>query len=349
MGTARILVLRFSAMGDVAMVVPVVRSLTSAYPETIVAIVTRPKFAALFHGIPGVEVIGADVDRNYRGLPGLWKLFRKLIAMHPDRVIDLHDHLRTRFLCIFFNFAGFPVTVFDKGRTEKRLATGNQREHHRDQLAHTTERYRLAFQNAGYDFNLLSGPHVQPRDLDTITTKLDLTAAFQERIIRVGIAPFSAHATKTWPLENFIRLMELFRHRQEVRFFLFGGGAKEKQLLDQLEESGRIANLAGRLNLTEELTFMSSLHTMVCVDSSNMHLAGLAGIPVVSIWGGTDPVTGFGPAPHPQTKVLSVPVQELPCRPCSVYGKEICPRGDFACLKGITPEQVAESVSAVIG
>lgn len=349
MKPARILVLRFSAMGDVAMVVPVIRSLTAAHPETTVTIVTRPKFASLFSGIPGTTVIGADVDHDYSGLYGLWKLLRRLAAVDPDYVIDLHDHLRTRILRIFFRISGIPVIVFDKGRREKQKATGSQRELHRVQLAHTTERYRLAFWKAGVDFNLLTGPHVPPGDLNAITTNLDLNAGFQEGIIRVGIAPFSAHATKTWPLENFSRLMELFRDRPEVRFFLFGGGAKEQQLLAQLEEPGRITSLAGRLDLTQELTVMCALHAMVCVDSSNMHLAGLAGIPVVSIWGGTDPVTGFGPAPHPLNKIVAVPVQELPCRPCSVYGKENCLRGDFACLKGITPEQVAKSISAMIG
>ena len=340
--------MRFSAMGDVAMVVPVVRSLAAADPEVRITMVTRPKFTALFQGIGGVEVFAVDVDLEYRGLAGLWRLFRRLAALHPDRVIDLHDHLRTRTLRFFFRLAGIPVTVFDKGRKEKQQATGNHRADHRHQLSHTTERYRLAFLKAGFDLQLLKGPQGTTGDVSAIAQKLQKTDDFREGIIRVGIAPFSAHASKTWPLENFIHIMERFRSRTEVRFFLFGGGEKEKQLLSQLEEPGRITSVAGKLSLAEELTFMSALHTMVCVDSSNMHLAGLVGIPVVSIWGGTDPVTGFGPAPHPLNRVLSVPFKELPCRPCSVYGRETCPRGDFACLHGVTSAQVADALSELI-
>ena len=335
-------------MGDVAMVVPVVRSLTVTHPEVRVTVVTRPKFTALFQGIQGVDTFAADVDKEYKGLSGLWKLFRRLSSQQPDHVVDLHDHLRTRFLDLLFRLTGTPVTVFEKGREAKKLATGRHRQLHREQLPHTTARYRAAFEKAGYDLRLIPGPSVPVKDMTPIAEKIGSKDALAKGIFRVGIAPFSAHATKTWPLEHFAGLLEQFRHRPEVRFFLFGGGEKEKQLLKQLEEPGRIISIAGRLDLMEELSLMTGLHVMVCVDSSNMHLSGLAGIPVISIWGGTDPVTGFGPAPHPMNRVLAVPLNELACRPCSVYGRETCPRGDLACLQRIKPEQVAEALTAVL-
>lgn len=335
-------------MGDVAMVVPVVRSLTITHPEVRVTVVTRPKFTALFQGIAGVDTFAADVDKEYKGLSGLWKLFRRLKALRPVRVIDLHDHLRTRFLDLLFRVTGTPVTVFEKGRAAKRLATGRHRELHREQLPHTTARYRTALEKAGYDLRLIPGPMIPVNDVTPIAEKIGSRDALAKGILRVGIAPFSAHATKTWPLEYFAGLMERFRHRPEVRFFLFGGGEKEKQLLKKLEEPGRIISVAGRLDLVEEISLMTALHTMVCVDSSNMHLAGLAGIPVISIWGGTDPVTGFGPTPHPLNQVLALPFNELSCRPCSVYGRETCPRGDLACLQRITPEQVEMALTGML-
>ena len=106
--------------------------------------------------------------------------------------------------------------------------------------------------------------------------------------------------------------------------------------------------MAGKLTLKEEMQLMAGLQAMVCVDSSNMHLAGLAGVPVISIWGGTDPITGFGPANNGKNKMIAVPFTELECRPCSVYGTETCQRGDFACLNRVTPQQVATSLSETI-
>ena len=278
MRSARILVLRFSAMGDVALVLPVVRSLVKTYPSVTVTIVTRPKFAALFAGIDGVEVFPADVDGEYRGLSGLWKLQQQLRALAPHRVIDLHDHLRTRILGLLLKISGIPVTVFNKGRGEKKNATGRSRSSYRSKLLHTTERYRLAMASAGYPFELMAGPHFIHVNAAQVIK--------QPGEIRIGIAPFSAHATKTWPLEQFVALME--------------------------------------------------------------HLAGLAGVPVVSIWGGTDPVTGFGPAQNPRNRTIAVPFNELECRPCSVYGKETCARGDFACLHSIRPAQVAAALTEIL-
>ena len=85
---------------------------------------------------------------------------------------------------------------------------------------------------------------------------------------------------------------------------------------------------------------MRQLDLMLCVDSSNMHLASLAGTPLLSVWGGTHPDVGFGPFVKNDESILQIGRDVLPCRPCSVYGKEVCYRGDFACLNYVTPEDV---------
>ena len=89
---------------------------------------------------------------------------------------------------------------------------------------------------------------------------------------------------------------------------------------------------------------MQHLDLMLCVDSSNMHLASLAGVPIVSIWGGTHPDVGFHPYGIKDENILQISREELPCRPCSVYGKEKCYRGDFACLTSISPTAVVEKI-----
>lgn len=340
-----LVVLRFSAMGDVAMVLPVIRSVLNDRPEVHITLVTRPRFAELFRDINLSEeqrqrltILPADVDGEIRGLSGLWRLSRKILALKPDRVVDLHDHLRTRILRTFLSFSGIPVTVFDKGRREKMMATGSSRTRHRNPLKTTTQRYADAFAAAGYACTVLPPPHIRTIDPQTEAVT----------VIKIGIAPFAAHPTKEWPLERFSRLVALFASNANYRFIFFGGKADREKLLALESLHPNVTCAAGRMTLPEELAQMQRLSLMVCVDSSNMHLAGLCGIPVLSIWGGTHTITGFGPEINGRNRVVEIPLEDLPCRPCSVYGRSTCLRGDMACLTGITPETVAREMREML-
>lgn len=101
--------------------------------------------------------------------------------------------------------------------------------------------------------------------------------------------------------------------------------------------------------MPQEIALMAHLDLMVCVDSSNMHLAALAGTPLLSIWGGTHPDVGFGPFAQGAESIIQISREALPCRPCSIYGKETCYRGDFACMNHITHERVTEEILKRIG
>ena len=117
-----ILVLRFSAMGDVALIAPMVKSFQEAYSDHRITIASRPKFSVFFdNSNPNVKFFPADVDKTYVGLPGIVKLFGHLRKLNPTVVIDLHDHLRSRLLCFLFRLLGVPVVRFNKGRKEKKL------------------------------------------------------------------------------------------------------------------------------------------------------------------------------------------------------------------------------------
>jgi len=107
-------------------------------------------------------------------------------------------------------------------------------------------------------------------------------------------------------------------------------------------------SLIGKLTLDEELVFMSKIDLMISMDSSNMHMAALVGTKVISIWGGTDPLSGFSAWMQPDNFSIRIPVEELTCRPCTVYGKGECKRGDFACMNWLTPEIVFERIEKLI-
>ncbi len=339
--------MRFSAMGDVVLIVPVLRSLVAAHQNILVTVVTRPRFASFFQGIERVTVFEADVDEKFGGFFGVRLLFRALSLIGGvDMIIDLHDHIRTIVLRNLFKFSGKPVYVFDKGRKEKKAFSRKEKKITKA-LPHTVERYQKVFEKAGYKFSMLPPPYFIPSgESKKIVQGWFVKKGVTKNEKWIGLAPFALHKSKIWPVANYPKLIDSIIKKMPVKFFLYGGGDEEVQYFEGLQQlfPEHIVIVAGRLKLPEEITLMSHLDLMVCVDSSNMHLATMVNTPVLSIWGGTHPDVGFAPFGKGEESILQISRAELACRPCSVYGKETCFRGDFACLNNITPEMVVERV-----
>ena len=351
MALKKILVLRFSAMGDVVLLLPVVKSLVTFYPDVEVTVVTRPKFASLFTDMDRVVPFPADVDYTYTGVFGMRELFGKLLRRAQyDVVMDMHSHIRTVLLRYLFKLFFVPVVVFEKGRKEKRAFT--QRENKStDALPHTVERYRMALEKAGYPLTIGPPPYFSIKeDTKQFVAEWLQGLGLTKNEKWIGIAPFAKHSSKIWPVENYSDVIASMLKQMPCRFFLFGGGEKDIAFFETLRKEfpDHCTIVAGQLKIKQEVVLLEQLDAMLCVDSSNMHLAALAGIPILSIWGGTHPDVGFGPYGKGDESILQISRDELPCRPCSVYGKEKCHRGDFACLTRITPDQVVERLAAIL-
>jgi ADP-heptose:LPS heptosyltransferase len=343
----KILVLRFSAMGDVLLLVPVLRSLVAAHTDVEVVVATRPRFAAFFSGIERIQVFEADVDTRFIGFFGVRKLFFALLVKEDfDVIIDVHDHLRTMVLRNLFVLFGKKVIVFNKGRGEKKAFTRKKNKITLP-LSHTIQRYQQAFVKAGYTFPIIAGPYLFANE----TTKQNLQKWLNKNAIVknekwIGLAPFALHKSKIWPLANYPALVRELVRNINPKIFLFGGGDHEIKYFHDLQElfPENCTIVAGQLKMQQEIALLQKLDLMVCTDSSNMHLAALTGTPVLSVWGGTHPDVGFGPFGNGAESILQVNQSELPCRPCSVYGKEKCHRGDFACLTSISIEVFARRI-----
>ncbi len=339
-------------MGDVVLLVPVIRSFVASYPDVEVTVVTRPKFASFFTDIDRVIPFPADVDHTYNGIFGMRDLFKKLLKKASyDVVLDMHDHIRTIMLRNLFKVFAGKVVTFDKGRKEKQSITRPENKSHTP-LIHTVERYRLGFEKAGFPFDVLPGPYFEIKE----NTKSELTTWLDQNGIEkkekwIGVAPFAKHTSKIWPLNNYEDLISRMIEKSTFKFFLFGGGETETKFFSTLKEKfpKETVVVAGQLKLKQELALMEMLDLMLCVDSSNMHLAALMGTPLLSIWGGTHTDVGFGPYGRDEESIIQISRNELTCRPCSVYGREKCLRGDFACLAWITPEQVSTRILNTLG
>ena len=338
--------MRFSAMGDAAMTVPVLYALATQHPELRITMLTRTRFVALFEWLPAnVQVKGVDFSEQ-DGIIGLTRIYNELKEGHFDAVADLHNVLRSKYLRTCFLMAGTKVAVVDKGRKEKKELIGQGREH--DALRPMTERYADVFRSLGLPIDLS-----QPMRLDlrkeNFSSVRSLAGGKSPHDKWIGVAPFAAHEPKIYPLERMHRVVDLLAERG-YKILLFGAGKKEAEILKTWEkndgEKGHILSVCGKLEgLKQELMLMSLLDLMISMDSANMHMAAMLGKQVLSIWGATHPKAGF--SGYGQTRDSEMQLADLPCRPCSIYGKKNCAWGDLRCMN-IAPETVVEKVLNMI-
>jgi ADP-heptose:LPS heptosyltransferase len=339
----RLLVIRISAMGDVALTVPVLAGMRKDYPEVEIILLTKESFRPFFRGISGVSFFHPDLRNRHKDIRGLIELYRDIRSTgNIDFVIDLHDVLRSKFLRFLFRLSGVKSFIIDKGRSEKRAVI---RGIVKRQLPHSVERYSAVFAAASFPVNIPEGPWIIP----TRQALGKVEELFSETgVLNIGVAPYAKHALKRWPEEYMVTLLEMISSRYNARFRFFGG-ADERDRLAELQKLVKNSELIpGDYSLDDELALMSRLDLMIAMDSSNMHMAALTGTKVISIWGGTDPISGFGAWGQPAWHSVFVPLQELSCRPCTVYGKGKCRRGDLACMNWLTPEKVFERIQRVL-
>jgi len=338
----KILVVRFSAFGDVAMTVPVIAGFLKAYPEAEVVFVSRPFAAKLYEPFSQVHFVSFNPKGEHKGVAGIFRLFRELRSIGSySFVADLHNVLRSRILGLLFSLSGIPVYRIDKGRTEKDELVRQTNKRLRP-LKSTFQRYCDVFGAAGKAFDL------QPLSLRGyffIESSQPPHASLGLAGPHIGIAPFAGHKWKAWPLEKVEQLIDLLDERG-FQVYLFGGRGTEAEVLEDL--AGRFVNvhsLAGRLSIDDELKAMAMLDVMISMDSANMHLARLVNTPVLSIWGATHPYAGFYGWQLPEDWAVQV---DLTCRPCSVFGNKECYRGDFACMELISPAMVADKLDFLL-
>jgi ADP-heptose:LPS heptosyltransferase len=323
-----IVVIRFSALGDIAMTIPVIREVLAQHPGIQITYVSTGFVAPLFAGIDRLQFIAADLKGTHKGLRGLYRLSKTIKAAGKiDAVADLHEVLRTKVLRNLLRFTGARIAVLDKGRKEKaELTRVNGKKLH--PLKPTVVRYAEVFARLSFPV-VLHHPQFKVRE------------KIADRKIRIGVAPFAKHAEKRYPLEKMEAVVALLDADGDKEILLFGSREEAEQLQAWQERFSNVRVLAGTMPFASELETIAGLDLMVSMDSANMHLASLYGVPVVSIWGSTHPFAGFyGWGQDPRHAVQT----DLYCRPCSVFGNRPCYRGDLACLQSITPQMVYDRV-----
>ncbi|MBK7099929.1 MAG: glycosyltransferase family 9 protein [Sphingobacteriales bacterium] len=333
-----ILVFRFSALGDVAMAVPVVKLLLLQYPHLLITFASIPFHQPLFENIERLHFYPVDLKRDFIGLKGLIRLARRIKKDIPfDAIADLHDVLRTK---VIRNLLGKKIAVIDKGRSEKRELT-RKRNKKRRQLKTSHQRYADVFEKLGYPVSL----NIEDGVLSKSKDESLLPVSHQGNKL-IGLAPFAKHDAKMYPLEKMRQVVELLKQEPSVHLFLFGSKAESILMKEWISNSPNIHLMAGKYSFEQELKVISQMDAMISMDSANMHLASLFGVPVVSVWGGTHPFLGFYGWGQ---KMENVVQSDLPCRPSSVFGKKDCPvHGKNGCMQEVTAEMIVKRVTDIL-
>ncbi len=331
---ANVLITRFSALGDVAIAVPLLKAVATEYPEDWFFIATQALMVGLFEEAPdNLTVVPVELRGRHKGFQGMFKLFRALRRLHIDKVCDLHAVHRTYLLGFLLGWKR-PVFRVSKERQARRRLTRRQNKV-LEPLTPVLERYRSVLQQAGF---VVSDEAL----LCTLPAKQQYASIVQERFgpkegLWLGIAPFAKHEGKCYPIEKMSFVVDDFAQRKDVRVFLFGRGAEEEAVLKAWKAKYPALELPVGGDLHGELQLMNCLDVLLTMDSANMHLGALANTKVLSIWGATHPLAGFVAWNQPGSNQLQV---DLVCRPCSIYGKKPCYRKDLACLNQLSPDRV---------
>jgi ADP-heptose:LPS heptosyltransferase len=312
---AKILILRFSSIGDIVLTTPVVRCLKKQMPGAELHYATKKAFATLLESNPYID------KRHY--LDGsLWRLIGQLRAERFDYVIDLHHNLRT---AIIKNALGVPAYSFDKLNWQKWLMV----------------RWKV---------NMLPNRHIVDRYMETLAPLhirndgrgLDYFIPYRDVVERdwlpeshqrgfVAFAIGGQHATKKLPLPRLIELCLKINHP----IILLGG--KEDAIIGEAIEQAvgnqRVYNACGKYNLNQSASVLDQARVVFCHDTGLMHIAAALQKKIYSIWGNTTPL--FGMYPY-KTTFQILENNGVGCRPCSKIGHDRCPLGHFKCMNELS-------------
>lgn len=324
----KILIIRFSSIGDIVLTFPVVKAIKVAYPNCQIDYVTKKGFVGLLQACPEIDHV-FSLDQSL-------SILRKEIPFEQyDAVIDLHHNLRSRLLTIF-NLS--KVYRFPKDNLRKWLLTSFKLRP--KQPKHVVDRYldpvRRAFRA---EFIGVQNAYQVP---DESQLNIFETTGFHPKQY-VAVAIGAQFATKRMPTEMLISLLQ----KIDIPIVLLGGKEDEvaaQEIMTALSKQP-IYNLVGKCSIHESAWLVQNANNLLTHDTGLMHIGACFELPIHLIWGNT--VRDFGMFPYrlEQENCYQYEVDNLACRPCSKIGHQACPKGHFSCMRKQNIEQIAAAVN----
>ncbi len=339
-----IAVIRLSAMGDVAMTIPVLRAFSEQHPEVKITMISRAVFKPFFNGIANLDFIAFDAKGRHKGFLGLLKFYSELKRHNIDAFADLHNVIRSKIISTLFKLSGKKTATVDKARAEKKALTRSRNKVFR-QLKPITQRYAEVFDQLGFKIDLSK---IDLRSKLPLSAEvLSITGAKQNHKW-IGVAPFAQYESKVYPQDLMQQVIDSLATNQLYKIFLFGGGDKETKLLNALARDHKNSIvIAGKLSLEQELQLISNLDAMLSMDSGNAHLAAMYGVNVATLWGATHPFAGFAPFNQPIENAILSDREKFPALPTSIYGNKKV-EGYEDAMRTIKPKTVVEKIENLL-
>ena len=327
-------------VGDNIFNLPAVHLLRETFPEARLAVLVRRGLGPLWEIVPEIdEVITYDLNGGWRDLKRKWDLVRTLRMRRFDLAVVFPRSFES---ALWMWLAGIPERwgYAEEGRSL--LLTRAVSSPRRYRNTPRIDYYYHLIDNAESDKP--APPAVlklSPELIAQAGKQLRSLAKYDRKQLLIGFHPRSSYGpAKCWPGRKFSRLAELLVKKQGAMILLFGS-ENERDILQEIADQagGGVVNLAGRTDLKESAALISLCRVFVANDSGPLHLAAALEVPVIGLYGSTDPrATG------PRGKKVRVIYKDVDCSPCLLRE---CPT-DFKCMEAITPEEVMGEVEVLL-
>ncbi|MCB9323954.1 MAG: glycosyltransferase family 9 protein [Lewinellaceae bacterium] len=317
----KILIIRFSSIGDIVLTTPVIRCLKQQLPEAEIHFLTKNSF------LPVVEA-NPYIDKVYGIHKNVEEVMLSLKGESYRYIIDLHNNLRSRMVRIGL---GTKTYSFNKINVQKWLMTRLKinllpKVHIVDRYMKPAEKLGVKNDGKGLDYFI---PKKEEVKLSTFFKKSGIGAVQPYIALVIG----AAHATKRLPV---VRLIELCQ-QLEGPVILLGGPEDERPGAFIAEQSGgHVVNACGKLKLNESASMVRQAAKVISHDTGLMHIAAAFDKEIISVWGNTIPEFGMYPYyGNKENRNTTLEVKGLSCRPCSKIGHHECPKKHFKCMVNI--------------
>jgi len=326
----KVLVIRFSSIGDIVLTTPVVRALKTQLNDAEVHYATKAQYKSLLEANP-------YIDKSFYLENELGSLIAQLRSERYDCIIDLHNNLRTRIIKMAL---GVKAYSFNKLNFEKWLLVNFKI--NKLPTLHIVDRYLKTAQSLGVKSDALGLDYFIP-EKDEVPLEW-LPETHQQGYVAFAIG--AQHATKKLPVTRMIELCdrinkpivllgsaEDFSVGDQIRIFFERPQASDFETgLKELNKKTTIYNACGKFNLNQSASLIKNARYVFSHDTGLMHIAAAFKKEIFSIWGNTIPE--FGMYPY-RTRFTVLENKKLDCRPCSKIGHKVCPKGHFKCMKEI--------------
>lgn len=324
----KILLIRFSSIGDIVLTTPVVRCLKQQLPEVELHVLTKSSYRSIYAANP-------FINKVYEFQGNLKELIRQLKEEHYDFVVDLHKNwrsLRVR-MALHCPSASFPKLDFQKFLYTK-LKLGHLPEVHIvDRYFKAVEKLNVHNDGQGLDFFFGEGDVMHYEDLPE---------SFREGFVAIVIG--GQHATKILPEDKVVEVCDALDYP-----VVLVGGPEDAARGDRIKEKvgSYVGNSCGSLTVGQSASLLQLADAVITNDTGMMHIAAALRKPIVSVWGNTVPEFGMYPyLPEGMKPSAIVENKELKCRPCDKLGYARCPKGHFRCMKDLDAREIAEKTKA---